>query len=112
MIRGGQTKVQQHSAAVKTGSHFHLCSKLQSNTAVSILASCDGKTRHPHCGGSGGVFSLHLHHCFLLFGGPEKPACAAKPSRLAPSIVRTYLLRVIVPIRPKEQTFLNGLFSE
>lgn len=79
-------------------------SKPQSNATVSVLASGDGEAWHPHCGWSGGLFSLHLHHSFLLFSGPEKPACAAKPSR---SEIVSYMLAHILSI-PKWTDLLNG----
>lgn len=109
--RSVKRKLWQCSDALKKGSHFHMFFELQSNTAVSILASGNGEAWRPHCGWSGGLFSLHLHHSFLLFSGPEKPACAAKPSRLDQlHQMLAHILRVILSI-PKERTCQIGLFS-
>lgn len=65
--------------AVRT--HLSLSFTLQSNTAVSIMAARAGETWHPHCGGSGCISGLYLHHCYLLFSGPEEWTCTNKPSR-------------------------------
>lgn len=56
-------------------------SVVQRDAAGSVVAACDGEARHPHRGGSGGVFGLHLHHCHLLLSGPEERTSADQSSR-------------------------------